>query len=258
MKKVLYASYLAMIFLFLYAPIFVLIIFSFNSSINQYYWEGFTLDWYTSIPNNLTLVSAFITTIMIAIVSTFISVIFGFFASLGIFYSRKSVQSKLLFINDIPMINPDIVTGISLMLLFIMLSIPFGNISMLIAHIMFSIPFVILAILPKLALLDKNIVDAAKDLGLTNLQIIRRVMLPLMKPGIIAGALFAFTMSIDDFVISYFTTGNGVQNLSMWIYAQTKKGVSPTANAVSAIMFIVIIILMNIYYFYENKGGKHD
>ncbi len=256
MKKFGYYAYLFMIFLFLYLPIVILIIFSFNSSKNQYYWEGFTFDWYLNIPSNSALMSALFTTIIIAIISTLLSTTLGFFASLGIFYSRKKIKSKVLFINNIPLINPDIVTGISLMLLFLIFGISFGKVSMLLAHIMFSVPFVILALLPRLGQLDKDLVDAAKDLGLSDLAIVRKIILPLCKPGLIAGALFAFTMSIDDFVISYFTTGNGVQNLSMWIYTQTKRGISPLANAVSAIMFIVILVLLCVYYIFEYKGEK--
>lgn len=256
MKKILSSSYLILIFIFLYLPIVVLITFSFNDSTNQFMWSGFTLKWYTSLLENDELKTAMLTTISIAFVSTVISTIIGFFASVGIYYSSRRVRLVCQFFNNIPILNPDIVTGTALMILFVSVGIRFGAISMLLAHVMFSIPFVILAILPKLSQLDQDIVNAGRDLGLTSFQVLSKIILPLTKNGIISGALLAFTMSIDDFVISYFTTGNGVQNLSMWIYTQTRRGISPQANAVSAIMFVIVLILLVVSYTYEYRGSK--
>jgi spermidine/putrescine transport system permease protein len=164
----------------------------------------------------------------------------------------------MLTVNNLPVINPDIVTGVSLMILFIALGMSLGFVSMLIAHIMFSIPFVIISILPKLSQLDRNLFEAALDLGATPMQALRKVIIPVIKPGIISGALIAFTMSIDDFVISYFTTGNGVNNLSIWIYSQTKKGVNPTANAVSTLMLLLIAVILVGVEIYERKQKEGE
>ncbi len=254
MKNKLFRNiYLLIIFLFLYFPIFVLIFYSFNSSRNQYVFSGFTLDWYRAIPQNTQLLDAIYNTFTIALLSTVISVVIGFVSCIGIMFLNRKVKTILMSINNIPLINPDIVTGVGLMMLFIFIKINLGFNSILIAHITFSIPYVILAILPELNNMGIDLINAGMDLGLKPRQIIPKIILPLSLPGIITGALIAFTMSIDDFVISYFVTGNGVNNLSIWIFSQTKKGVNPTANAVSAIMFIIIISLLMIYYTRQTK-----
>ncbi len=256
MKRSIRLLFLTLVFAFLYAPIFVLILYSFNASRNQYKISGFTFDWYKNILTNDDLLNAIGTTITIAIVSTIISVIIGFISSVGILYLNKKSTKVALSLNNIPVINPDIVTGVSLSILFILVGVNFGFTSMLLAHISFSVPFVILAVLPKLREIGFEVVQAAQDLGLSTLQVVYKVLLPLSKTSIITGALMAFTMSIDDFVISYFTTGNGVSNLSIWIYAQTKRGLNPTANAVSTIMFLTVVILLVLMLYFNRKNKE--
>lgn len=228
-------------------------LYSFNESRNQYLFTGFTLDWYKGIFSNTMLIEAIQTTMYIAIISTVVSVILGFISSIGIMFLNKKIKNILVSVNNIPLINPDIVTAVGLMLLFIFLRINLGFNSMLIAHIAFSIPYVVLAILPKLNSVGTDLINAGMDLGLKPRQIIPKIILPITLPNIITGALIAFTMSIDDFVISYFVTGDGVSNLSIWIFTQTKKGINPTANAVSSIMFIIIISLLMVYYTRQMK-----
>lgn len=252
-NKIFRNAFLILVFLFLYLPIFTLMLYSFNESRNQYIFTGFTLKWYIEILNNNMLIDAIKTTLNIAVISTIISVIIGFISSIGIMFISKKIRTSLITINNIPLINPDIVTGVGLMLLFIFMRLKLGFNSMLIAHIAFSIPYVILAILPKLNSIGTDLINAGMDLGLRPRQIIPKIILPAVLPNIITGALIAFTMSIDDFVISYFVTGDGVNNLSIWIFSQTKKGVNPTANAVSSIMFIIIITLLMIYYTRQMK-----
>ncbi len=248
--------YLLVIFIFLYIPIFVLILYSFNDSRNQYQFNGFTLQWYQDIFTNSLLIDAIITTVLIAIISTIISVVIGFIASVGIMFLTRPTTKFAMSLNNVPVINPDIVTGVSLAILFIILGIRFGFSSMLLAHISFSVPFVILSILPKLKEHGYEVIESALDLGLKPYQVILKVLLPMSKTSIITGALMAFTMSIDDFVISYFTTGNGVSNLSIWIYSQTKKGINPTANAVSTILFVIVITLLIVMFKMQNKNKE--
>jgi spermidine/putrescine transport system permease protein len=257
-KRWLSNAYITLVLLFLYFPISVLVTYSFNNSKNQYAWSSFTFKWYANILDNDRLVAALITTFSIAIISTLISTLIGTFSAIGIFRMRPRVKNLMLTVNNLPVINPDIVTGVSLMILFIALGMSLGFVSMLIAHIMFSIPFVIISILPKLSQLDRNLFEAALDLGATPMQALRKVIIPVIKPGIISGALIAFTMSIDDFVISYFTTGNGVNNLSIWIYSQTKKGVNPTANAVSTLMLLLIAVILVGVEIYERKQKEGE
>ncbi len=252
-SKIFRNFYLLLVFLFLYLPIFVLMLYSFNESRNQYVFTGFTFDWYLGILDNTLLVEAIKTTLSIAIISTVVSVIIGFISSVGIMFINRKIKTALVGINNIPLINPDIVTGVGLMLFFIFIKLKLGFNSMLLAHISFSIPYVILSILPKLNSIGTDLINAGMDLGLRPRQIIPKIILPATLPNVITGALIAFTMSIDDFVISYFVTGDGVNNLSIWIFSQTKKGINPTANAVSSIMFIIIITLLMFYYTRQMK-----
>ncbi len=245
--------FLFLIFIFLYFPIATLIVFSFNESRNQYKFAGFTLKWYKAIPDDLVLMEALKNTVMIAILSTVIAVIIGFLSSVGILFLKRKYRRLYMTINNIPLINPDIVTGVGLMMMFVWLKISLGFNTILISHIAFSIPFVVLTVLPKLNDIGQDLINAGLDLGLKPYQIIPKIILPASIQSVITGALIAFTMSIDDFVISYFVTGNGVNNLSIWIFTKTKKGINPTANAVSTIMFIVVITLLVIYYLRQTK-----
>ncbi|MBP1889565.1 spermidine/putrescine transport system permease protein [Clostridium moniliforme] len=236
--------YLAIIFIFLYAPIVTLMIFSFNNSKSMGKWNGFTFKWYGELIHNDTLMEALYYTILIAIIASVIATIVGTITAIGIDNMKKKRKALLLNINNLPIINPDIVTGIALMSLFIFLKFDFGFKTMLLAHISFDIPYVILSVLPKLRQLPDNTIEAAMDLGATPFYALRKVIIPQIKPGIFAGFLMAFTMSIDDFVISFFTTGPGVTNLSIEIYSMARRGIKPEINALSTLMFITVLALL--------------
>ena len=254
-----------LIFLFLYAPIFVLIVFSFNDSKSRSVWAGFTLDWYDKLFHDQMILDALYTTLAVSVLASVIATIAGTFAAIGFYNMRKRWRTPLMTVNNIPMVNAEIVTGVSLCLFFVaffnlwgdfahwaneafglqlpeQLYLGFGT--MLIAHITFNIPYVILSIMPKLRQMDKNLVDAAQDLGCTWMQAFWKVVVPEIKPGIINGLLIAFTMSVDDFVISYFTAGSTTANLAMRIYAMTKKRISPEINAISTLLFATVLILL--------------
>ena len=237
-------SYLFIIFLFLYTPIITLIIFSFNESKTMGKWTGFTLKWYKELFNNDRLMSALYYTILIAVLASIIATIVGAISAIAISQMSGKLKSILLNINYLPVLNPDIVTGIALMSLFIFLKFNFGFTTMLLAHITFDIPYVILSVLPKLRQLPENTLDAAADLGATPLYALWKVIIPQIKPGIFSGFLMAFTMSIDDFVISFFTTGPGVTNLSIEIYSMARRGIKPEINALSTLMFITVLALL--------------
>lgn len=240
-------------FIFLYAPIAALAVFSFNDSKSMGSWEGFTLKWYKSLFQDERIMTALFYTIAIAIIASLIATIIGTITAIGIHNMRNGkFKTILLNINNLPILNPDVVTGVSLMTLFVIMNMEFGFTTMLLSHIVFNIPYVILAVLPKLKQLPPNIEDAAMDLGATPMYALRKVIIPQIKPGIISGMLIAFTMSIDDFVISFFTAGNGVSNLSIEIYSMTRRGISPEINALSTIMFIVVLALLIL----SNVSGK--
>ena len=245
--------YLILIFIFLYTPIVTLMVFSFNDSKSMGKWSGFTLRWYTQLFQNARIMEALKYTIIIAVISSIVATVIGTFAAIGIHRMKGLPKKTLLNINNLPVLNPDIVTGISIMILFIFLfpllnkigiNAQFGFTTMLLAHITFNIPYVVLSVLPKLKQLPSNITEAALDLGATPGYAMRKIILPQIKPGIVAGLLMAFTMSIDDFVISFFTTGPGVTNLSIEIYSMARKGINPSINALSTLMFITVLILL--------------
>jgi len=241
-------SYTALIMFFLYVPIIILIVFSFNSSRSRSVWTGFTLDWYRSLIFDSSIMNSFYTTIIIALISAIVATIAGTFAAVGFYYMRSRWQTPLMHINNIPMMNADIATGVSLSLLFISLgsvlkfNLGFGT--LLLAHITFNIPYVVLSIMPKLRQLDNNLVDAARDLGCTWMQAFWKVIVPEIMPGIINGLIIAFTLSIDDFVISYFTAGGNVMTLPMQIFAMTRRRISPEINALSTILFLTVLALL--------------
>ena len=241
-------TYTALILLFLYAPIFILITFSFNNSRSRTVWTGFTFDWYRSLIVDSSIMNAFYTTLIIALISAIVATIAGTFAAVGFHNMRRRWRTPLLHINNIPMMNADIATGVSLSLLFISLSsilkfnLGFGT--LLLAHITFNIPYVVLSIMPKLRQLDNNLVDAACDLGCTWMQAFWKVIVPEIMPGIINGLIIAFTLSIDDFVISYFTAGGNVMTLPMQIFAMTRRRISPEINALSTILFLTVLALL--------------
>lgn len=236
--------YLFIIFLFLYTPIITLMVFSFNNSKTMGKWTGFTLKWYQQLFNNHRLMSALYYTVIIALLASIISTIVGTISAIAISQMNKNLKSLILNINYLPVLNPDIVTGIALMSLFIFLKFNFGFTTMLLAHITFDIPYVILSVLPKLRQLPENTLDAAADLGATPAYALWKVIIPQIKPGIVSGFLMAFTMSIDDFVISFFTTGPGVTNLSIEIYSMARRGIKPEINALSTLMFLTVLALL--------------
>ncbi len=268
-------------FAFLYVPILLLIIFSFNAGNSTVIWKGFSLDWYQKMFHDRLILSSLSTTLLVSALATIVATVAGTFAAIG-FYSirRRRIRETLLTINDIPMMNADIVTGVSLCLLFVSfftfwgdiaawvnsvqsvirlpehLSMGFGT--LLIAHITFNVPYIILSVSPKLRQMDHNLVDAAQDLGCTWLQAFWKVIIPEIKPGVVSGALIAFTMSIDDFVISYFTAGSSESTLAMTIYGMTKKRVSPEINAISTILFVSVLILLVIINIRDRRLEKKN
>ncbi len=251
LKKYTKKTYLGIILLFQYAPIFILMAFSFNDSKSRAVWAGFTFKWYASLFENDNIREALYITLTIALLSSIIATIIGTFAAIGIEKYNKVAKRAIMSITNIPVVSPDIVTGASLMILFVFTFniLNFGRLgftTMLCAHITFNIPFVILSVLPRLKQIDNNLYEAALDLGATPSKAFFKVLLPELMPGVVTGFLLAFTMSIDDFVISFFTCGQGINNLSTIIYSMSKKGISPEINALSTIMFIVVIIMLYI------------
>ena len=237
-------SYIYLVFFFLYAPILILTIYSFSASKTRGHWGGFSLKWYAEMFNNSSIISALINTLLIAIISATAATIIGTFASIGIHFMRRRTKNWVMNITYIPVIAPDIVTGVSLMLFFLFVSIPMGFWSIVLAHISFNISFVILSILPKLNQLNPHLFEAAEDLGASKIYTLYKIILPEIKPGIINGFLLAITLSVDDFVVSFFTKGAGINTLSTLIYAQARKSINPSINALSSIMFIVILTML--------------
>jgi len=233
---------------FLYAPILVLVVFSFNSSKSRSVWSGFTFDWYRRLIEDSSIMNAFYTTLVISIFAAIVATIAGTFAAVGFYNMRRRWRAPLMHINNLPMINADIITGVSLSLLFVslgsILKFDLGFATLLIAHITFNIPYVILSIMPKLRQLDNNLVDAACDLGCTWMKAFRKVIIPEIMPGIINGLIIAFTLSVDDFVISYFTAGSTIMTLPMKIFAMTRRRISPEINALSTILFLTVLVLL--------------
>lgn len=234
---------IGLVMFFFYLPIIYTVIFSFNSSKSLSKFSGFSLQWYEKLFNNSDMMDSIFYTIVIAVLATVISTIVGTITAIGLSKSNRILRGIVEQVNDLPIMNPDIVTAIGLLMFFSSLAIKKGFISLLLAHIMFCIPFVILSVLPKLRSLDPNILDAALDLGCTPRQALTKVIVPQITSGIMAGALIAFTMSFDDFVISYFVTGNGVNNISIMIYTMTKR-VNPTINAVSTLIIVIITVFL--------------
>ena len=242
--KAIKRTYLALILLFLYVPIAVLIVQSFNAGISRAKWEGFSLRWYQELIQSPSIMQALYVTVTIALLAAAFSTILGTLAAIGIHAMRKRPQAAMMTMTNIPMTMPDIVTGISLMLLFIFTKVERGYFTMLLAHITFNTPYVVLSVLPKLKEMNKFSYEAALDLGATPGYALRKVILPAIRPGVITGAMLAFTLSLDDFTISYFTTSPLVQNLSTLIYSEARKGIKPTMNALSALMFVALLVLL--------------
>ena len=235
--------YVAIMFIFFYLPILVTMFFSFNASKSLTKFTGFSFKWYEKLVTDNNIISAVYVSISIAIIATAVSTFLGTITAIGLSRSRKVVREWLLNVNNMPIMNPDIVTAIGLMILFTSARMERGYITMLLAHIAFCTPYVIISVYPKVKSMDHNLANAAMDLGATPFQALTKVIIPMIKPGIFAGMLLAFTMSIDDFVVSYFITGNGVANISIVVYNMTKR-TNPTINALSTILILVVVIIL--------------
>lgn len=242
-KRVLGKVGMALLLVFFYAPILFMIVFSFNRSKSLTHFTGFSLRWYEAMLKNHGMMESLYVTIIIALLATIISTIVGTITAIGLSKSKKVLRAFVSQVNDFPIMNPEIVTAIGLMLLFITFQIEKGFVTLLLAHIAFCIPYVILSIMPKIKSLDPNLADAAMDLGATPWQALVKVIVPQIMPGIVSGALIAFTMSFDDFVISYFVTGQGVKNLSIMVYTMSKR-INPSVNAISTVVVLLITITL--------------
>ena len=252
--------YLALILIFFYAPILYVVIFSFNDSKSLTKFSGFSLRWYEAMFQNRSIMEAIWYTVACAVIATVVSTIVGTITAIGLSKSKRILREAVNQVNNLPMLNPDIVTAIGFMLFFTSLRIKTGFWTMVLAHIAFCIPYVILSVLPRLRRLDPNMAEAALDLGCTPLEAMWKVIIPQIKEGIIAGALVAFSMSFDDFVISLFTTGPGIANISIFVYGSVKR-VNPTINALSAIIVYVItivLIIVNVIPIIKERKGKKN
>ena len=259
MKKI-SKIYMGLVMFFLYAPILVLIAFSFNKSKSKSVFTGFTLDWYAKLFKNEIILSSLKNTIIIAVVASIAATILGTAAAIGINSMRKIPKKLIIGATNIPLINPEIVTGVSLMLLFVFFSakmhFEFGFVTLIIAHITFDVPYVVLNVLPKLRQMNPNLYEAAEDLGCNPMQAFFKVVLPEIMPGVLSGFLMAFVFSLDDFVISYFTSGATSQTLPITIYSMTRRRVNPQINALSAIIFVVVVTMLVIKNIIEKKELK--
>lgn len=243
-KKTAKRIYVALILIFLYVPIFTLIVLSFNESRSMAVWKGFTFQWYKDLFQNESIMNALYTTLIVATLASLIATVIGTLASIAMNSMKKVPRAVLMGITNIPMLNADIVTGISLMLLFVAVNYSLGFSSVLLAHITFNIPYVILSVMPKLRQTNRNTYEAALDLGASPIYAFYKVILPDIFPGILSGFLLAFTMSLDDFVITHFTKGPGVDTLSTMIYSEVRKGINPEMYALSALLFICVLVLL--------------
>ncbi len=254
MANVLKKIYTALIFIFLYAPMVVLIVLSFNASKSRSKWGGFTFKWYANLFSDSSIMEALGTTLLLALLSAFISTFIGTIAAISIMSFKKGMRTLMIGITNIPMLNAEIVTGISLMLLFIFFNVKFGFTTILLAHITFNIPYVILSVLPRIKQLNPSAYEAAMDLGASPFKAFMKVVFPDILPGVFSGMLMAFTMSIDDFIITHFTKGAGVDTLSTKIYSQVRKGIDPKMYALSSIIFITVLILLILVNLLPNAG----
>lgn len=243
-KTVLQKIYIFLIFLFLYAPIVTLMVLSFNASRTRAKWGGFTLNWYIQLFQNRDIMEALSNTLAIALISSLAATVIGLIACVAMNGMKKGGRAVMMGIANIPMLNAEIVTGISLMLLFLSLGMRFGFGTVLLSHITFNIPYVILSIMPRMKQLNPNVYEAALDLGASRPNAFFRVVFPELLPGILSGFLMAFTMSLDDFIITHFTKGPGVDTLSTKIYTEVKKGIKPEMYALSTLIFATVLILL--------------
>ena len=243
-KQFIKRSYLFLMFAFLYAPIIVLAIYSFNNSRSRGTWSGFTFKWYLQMLQDRQILSSLYNSLAIALLAAVVATVIGTVAAFGIHHMKNFSKATVMNLTYLPVLNPDIVTGISFMLLFIFIRLKLGFFTLLLAHITFNIPYVILSVLPKIKQLDKNLFEAALDLGATPIQAFWKIIFPEILPGVVTGLLLAFTLSLDDFVVSFFTTGSGVSTLSITIYSMARRGINPKINALSTLMFVCVLTLL--------------
>ena len=248
--------YVWLVMLFLYAPIAVLIVFSFNDSKSRNTWTGFTLRWYEELFHDRVIIQSFVVMLVVAIASSVVATLLGTLAAIGLNKMNKKLKSVVMTFTYLPMINPEIITGVALMLLFIYLKMEFGMQTLIISHITFNVPYVILNVLPKLRQMDQYTYDAALDLGCNPFTAFTKVVIPEIMPGIVSGFLMALTYSMDDFVISYFVSGASIQTLPVAIYSMTRRRVSPKINALSTIMFAVVLLVLLVYNILSSRKAK--
>ncbi|MBE6832415.1 ABC transporter permease [Faecalispora sporosphaeroides] len=264
MTKTVSRLYMALVYLFLYAPIFILIIFSFNdsSTMSRSVWSGFSLRWYRQLFQDRLIMEALQNTLIIALISSLGATAIGTAAAIGINGMKRFTRKAVMNITNLPMVNPEIVTGVSLMLLFVFFAralggVSLGMVSLILAHVTFSLPYVILSVLPKLRQMDPHLYEAAQDLGCPPVKSFLKVVLPEIIPGVVTGMIMAFTLSIDDFVISYFTSGT-TQTLPIYIYSMTRKRISPEINALSTLLFGTILVLLLIVNVRRSKDKQQE
>lgn len=261
MKK-LSKLYMGLVLLFLYLPIFVLIVFSFNETKSRSVFSGFTFEWYIKLFQNDLIMTSLRNTLMVSVAAAVIATILGTVAAIGINAMRKPVRNAILQVTNLPIINPEIVTGVSLMLLFVFfaarMNFEFGFVTLLIAHITFNVPYVILNVMPKFRQMNPHLYEAAQDLGCGPVKAFFKVVLPEIMPGVLSGFLMSFTFSLDDFIISYFTSSATSQTLPITIYSMTRRKVSPEINALSTIIFVIVVIVLISKNMIESKATKTE
>ncbi|WP_374720803.1 ABC transporter permease [Peribacillus tepidiphilus] len=249
--------YLAIVFIILYAPIFYLVYYSFNSGGTMYEFEGFTLDWYKEVFQDTRLLIIVLNTLIIALLSAAISTIIGVFGAIGIMYVKsRQMKNTLLSLNNVLIVSPDVIIGASFLILFTIIGIKLGFTSVLLSHIAFSIPIVVIMVLPKLQEMSPTLIDAALDLGASRWDVLTKVILPFISPGIFAGFFMALTYSLDDFAVTFFVTGNGFTTLSVEIYSMARQGISLNINALSTLLFLFTIVLVIGYYFINQRNNR--
>ncbi len=260
--KTLSKVYMGLVLMFLYVPIFVLIVFSFNETKSRSVFSGFTLDWYAKLFRNEVIISSLMNTIIIAVIASIAATLLGTLAAIGINSMRRVPKAIVMNITNMPIVNPEIVTGVSLMLLFVFfaarMNLEFGFVTLVIAHITFDVPYVILNVMPKFRQMDPNLFEAAQDLGCSPFTALRKVILPEIMPGVVSGFLMSFTFSLDDFVISYFTSGSTSQTLPITIYSMTRRKISPEINALSTMIFVVVVIVLVVKHIIETKQEQRN
>lgn len=247
--------YLAIVFVILYAPIFYLIFYSFNSGGNMNHFESFTLEHYGAVFEDSRLIVILINTVIVALLSGLIATIIGTLGAIGIISIKDAkMRNTLLSLNNVLIVSPDVVIGASFLILFTMIGVKLGFTSVLVSHVAFSVPIVVLMVLPKLLEMNKSLIDAARDLGATKRDVLTRVILPYISPGIFAGFFMALTYSLDDFAVTFFVTGNGFSTLSVEIYSMARAGISLTVNAISGLVFVITMLVVLGYYVVNNRA----